>query len=255
MVKILLHGCNGAMGQVIAGLAQKDPQVVIAAGVDLNTEQKQDFPVYASLEEVKEDVDVVVDFASAKAVDGLLDYCGKHRIPVVLCTTGLSEEQIGKVKETSVMTAVLRSANMSLGVNLLFKLVAEAAKTLSAAGFDMEIVEKHHKHKVDAPSGTALALADSMNEALGNAYTYTFDRSGRRQERDPKEIGISAVRGGNIVGEHEVIFAGTDEVIEFKHTAYSKAVFAKGAIQAAKFLKGKPAGLYDMQDVIADNIG
>ena len=152
MVKILLHGCNGAMGQVIAGLAQKDSQVVIAAGVDLNTEQKQDFPVYASLEEVKEDVDVVVDFASAKAVDGLLDYCGKHRIPVVLCTTGLSEEQIGKVKETSVMTAVLRSANMSLGVNLLFKLVAEAAKTLSAAGFDMEIVESTTIRKWTPPA-------------------------------------------------------------------------------------------------------
>lgn len=250
MVKILLHGCNGAMGQVIAGLAQKDPQVVIAAGVDLNTEQKQDFPVYASLEEVKEDVDVVVDFASAKAVDGLLDYCGKHRIPVVLCTTGLSEEQIGRVKETSVMTAVLRSANMSLGVNLLFKLVAEAAKTLSAARFDMEIVEKHHNQKMDAPSGTALALADAANEAVGNTCHYVYDRSQRREKRDPMEIGISAVRGGSIVGEHDVIFAGTDEVITIRHTAYSKAIFGKGALAAAVYLAGREPGMYTMADVI-----
>lgn len=139
---------------------------------------------------------------------------------------------------------------MSLGVNTLLKLLQDAAKVLAPAGFDMEIVEKHHKHKVDAPSGTALAMADSLNEALGGDYTYTFDRSQRREERDPKEIGISAVRGGNIVGEHEVIFAGLDEVIEFKHTAYSKAVFAKGAVSAAKFLKGKGPGYYDMSDVI-----
>lgn len=142
---------------------------------------------------------------------------------------------------------------MSLGVNTLLKLLQDAAKVLAPAGFDMEIVEKHHKHKLDAPSGTAIAMADSINEAMGNEYTYTYDRSGRRQERDPKEIGISAVRGGNIVGEHEVIFAGLDEVIEFKHTAYSKAVFAKGAVSAAKFLKGKGPGYYDMSDVIEAN--
>ena len=208
---------------------------------------------FHTLEIKQEEADVVIDFASAKAEDALLDYCGAHKLPVVVCTTGLSEEQLQKVAETAKKTAVLKSANMSLGINTLLNLLKSAAKVLAEAGFDMEIVEKHHKHKLDAPSGTALALADSMNEALGNAYHYTYDRSDRREERDPKEIGISAVRGGNIVGEHEVIFAGTDEVIEFKHTAYSKAVFGKGAVQAAKFLAGREPGLYDMQDVIAAN--
>ena len=196
------------------------------------------------------EADVVIDFASAKAEDALIECCVEKKLPVVVCTTGLSEEQLQKIREASKEVAVLKSANMSLGVNTLLKLLQDAAKVLAPAGFDMEIVEKHHKHKVDAPSGTAIAMADSINEALGNEYTYTYDRSGRRQERDPKEIGISAVRGGNIVGEHEVIFAGLDEVIEFKHTAYSKAVFAKGAVSAAKFLKGKGPGYYDMSDVI-----
>ena len=183
----------------------------------------------------------------------LIDACLEKKLPVVVCTTGLSEEQLAKIREASREVAVLKSANMSLGVNTLLKLLQDAAKVLAPAGFDMEIVEKHHKHKLDAPSGTAIAMADSINEAMGNEYTYTYDRSGRRQERDPKEIGISAVRGGNIVGEHEVIFAGLDEVIEFKHTAYSKAVFAKGAVSAAKFLKGKGPGYYDMSDVIEAN--
>lgn len=196
---------------------------------------------------------MVIDFASAKAEDALIDACLEKKLPVVVCTTGLSEEQLAKIREASREVAVLKSANMSLGVNTLLKLLQDAAKVLAPAGFDMEIVEKHHKHKLDAPSGTAIAMADSINEAMGNEYTYTYDRSGRRQERDPKEIGISAVRGGNIVGEHEVIFAGLDEVIEFKHTAYSKAVFAKGAVSAAKFLKGKGPGYYDMSDVIEAN--
>ena len=189
-------------------------------------------------------------FSNAAAVDGLLDYCVEKQVPVVLCTTGLSEEQLKKVEETSKKVAVLKSANMSLGVNMLLKLLQDAAKVLAPAGFDIEIVEKHHNQKVDAPSGTALAMADSINEALDNEYRYTYDRSQVREKREKKEIGISAVRGGTIVGEHEVIFAGEDEVIEFKHTAYSKAVFAKGAVEAGKFLKGKGAGLYDMSDVI-----
>ena len=168
----------------------------------------------------------------------------------MLCTTGLSEEQINHVRAASEKTAVLRSANMSLGINTLLKLIQEAAKVLAPAGFDMEIVERHHKLKLDAPSGTAIALADSLNEAMDHQYHYVYDRSQEKKQRDDKEIGISAVRGGTIVGEHEIIFAGTDEVIEFKHTAYSKAIFGKGAVQAAKFLAGKPAGLYDMSDVI-----
>ena len=169
---------------------------------------------------------------------------------MVLCTTGLSEEQIAKVKKTSEKVAVLRSANMSLGVNLLMKLLKDASKVLAPAGYDIEIVEKHHNQKVDAPSGTALALADSINEAMDNVYSYTYDRSQERKKRSDKEIGIAAVRGGTIVGEHEVIYAGEDEVIEFKHTAYSKAIFAKGAVSAAAFLSGKEPGLYDMSDVI-----
>ena len=180
----------------------------------------------------------------------ILEYCEENVVPVVLCTTGLSDEQLAKVKATSEKVAVLKSANMSLGINTLFKLLKEATSVFAPAGFDIEIVEKHHNQKIDAPSGTALALADSVKEALDESYYYKYDRSAEREKRDPKEIGISAVRGGTIVGEHEVIFAGTDEVIEFKHTAYSKSVFAKGAIEAAKYLAGKDAGLYDMSHVI-----
>lgn len=250
MVKIIMHGCNGAMGQVISSLAEKDEELEIAAGIDLNPEQKNGYPVFSSLEECTVQADVIVDFASAKAVDHLLDYCGQTGMPVVLCTTGLSQEQIQKVSETAEKTAVLRSANMSLGVNLLLKMVKEAAKVLAAADFDIEILEKHHNQKVDAPSGTALALADSINEAMDQQYHYVYDRFSRREKRDKKEIGIQSVRGGSIVGEHDVIFAGQDEVITFSHTAYSKAIFAKGALSAAKFLKGKAAGLYTMADVI-----
>lgn len=252
MVRIIMHGCNGHMGQVITGIVKEDPDAEIVAGIDLRDDRNNGYPVFQSIKDCTVEADAVIDFASPKATDALIDYCEEKKIPVVVCTTGLSPEQLEKIKEASKNVAVLKSANMSLGVNTLLKLLADAARVLAPAGFDMEIVEKHHKHKLDAPSGTALAMADSLNEAMGNTYTYTFDRSDRRQERDPKEIGISAVRGGNIVGEHEVIFAGLDEVIEFKHTAYSKAVFAKGAVSAAKFLKGKGAGYYDMSDVIKE---
>ena len=193
---------------------------------------------------------MIIDFASAQAADVLIDYSVQKEIPVVICTTGLSEEQIERIEAAAQKTAVLRSANMSMGINILMDLLKKAAKVLAPAGFDMEIVEKHHRLKLDAPSGTALALADSINEAMDNQYHYVYDRSQKREKRDDKEIGISAVRGGTIVGEHEIIFAGQDEVIEFKHTAYSKAIFGKGAVEAAKFLAGKPAGRYDMSDVI-----
>lgn len=250
MVRILMHGCNGAMGQVITGLAMEDSSVEIVAGVDLKEGEDNGYPVFSSLDDCDVLPDVIVDFASAKAADKLLEYCAAKRIPVVLCTTGLTEEQLGAVKSASAQTAVLRSANMSLGVNLLLKLVQEAAGILGGAGFDMEIVEKHHNQKMDAPSGTALALADSINESLGGDYHYVYDRSARREKRDSMEIGISAVRGGSIVGEHDVIFAGRDEVVTFSHTAYSKAIFAKGALEAAKFLAGRDPGLYTMADVI-----
>ena len=250
MVKVIMHGCNGHMGQVVSAMAAADPEVEIVAGIELVDNRENGYPVFTDIWSCQTEADVVIDFCSAKATDVLLEYCADRKLPVVLCTTGLSEEQLKKVEDTSKKVAVLKSANMSLGINLLMKLVKEAAQTLAAAGFDMEIVEKHHRLKVDAPSGTALALADSINEGLDQAYHYTYDRSQRREKRDPKEIGISAVRGGTIVGEHDVIFAGEDEVITFQHTAYSKNIFAKGAIQAAKYLAGKEPGWYQMSDVI-----
>lgn len=245
-----MNGCNGKMGQVITGLIEQDETVEIVAGIDQYDEIKNDYPVYASIENCEVEADAVIDFSNAAAVDGLLDYCVKRQIPVVLCSTGLSEEQLKKVEESSKKVAVLKSANMSLGVNTLLEILPKIVKILAPAGFDIEIVEKHHNQKLDAPSGTALALADCLNDAVGGEYEYKYDRTKERKKREKNEIGISAVRGGSIVGEHEIIFAGMDEVIEVKHTAYSRAIFGKGAIEAAKFLNGKPAGRYDMNDVI-----
>lgn len=251
MTRIIMHGCNGAMGRVISGLAGDMEDVRIVAGIDIDDRESFGYPVFQNLEQCDVEADVIVDFASAKAVDHLLEYCAEKRMPLVLCTTGLSGEQAAKVQKTAERTAVLRSANMSLGINTLLKLLKDAARVLAGAGFDVEIVEKHHNRKMDAPSGTALALADSVNEAMNQKYHYEYDRSARRTKRDTKEIGIQAVRGGTIVGEHEVIFAGQDEVVTFSHTAYSRAIFAKGALEAALFLKGKGPGLYTMADVIA----
>lgn len=250
MVRIIMHGCNGKMGQVITGLVADDPNAQIVAGIDIADNRDNGYPVFTDIKKCDVAADVIVDFAAAVAVDAFLDYSVEKQIPVVLCTTGLSDEQLAKVKECSAKVAILKSANMSLGINTLMKLLKDAANVFAPAGYDIEIVEKHHNQKVDAPSGTAIALADSINEARGGEYEYVYDRSQVRKKRDKKELGISAVRGGTIVGEHEVIFAGIDEVIEFKHTAYSKSVFAKGAVEAAKFLAGKPAGMYDMADVI-----
>ena len=250
MVRAIMHGCNGKMGRVITGLISEDEGIRIVAGVDAYTAVPNEYPVFDSIEKCDVEADVVIDFSNASAVDGLLSYCRARKLPVVLCTTGLSEAQLAEVEDAAKETAVLKSANMSLGINLLLKLLQDAAKVLGPAGYDIELVERHHNQKVDAPSGTAIALADSVNEALDHQYTYVYDRSQVRQKRDKKEIGISAVRGGTIVGDHEVIFAGTDEVIEFRHTAYSKSVFGKGAVEAAKYLAGKPAGRYDMSDVI-----
>ena len=250
MIKVIMHGCNGKMGQVISGLVAQDDSVEIVAGIDPFDGIKNTYPVFSSIELCDVEADVIIDFASAKAVDGLLDYAVSKKLPLVLCTTGLSEEQLAKMHMASQNVAIFKSANMSLGINLLLKMLKEAAGVLAPAGFDIEIVEKHHNQKLDAPSGTALALADSINEEFDGAYEYVYDRSQRRQKRGKMEMGISAVRGGTIVGDHDVIFAGEDEVITFSHTAYSRAVFGKGAVQAAKFLAGKGAGMYDMQDVI-----
>lgn len=250
MIRLIMHGCNGKMGRVITRMAGEDEAAEIVAGIDRYTETPNTYPVFTDIKDCGVEADAVIDFSNADAVDGLLEYCVEKKLPVVLCTTGLSKKQLAKVEEAAGKTAVLRSANMSLGINLLMKLLKDAAKVLAPAGYDVEIVERHHNQKVDAPSGTAIALADSINEELEQSYDYTYDRSKTREKRKAKEIGISAVRGGTIVGEHEVIFAGEDEVIEFKHTAYSKALFAKGALTAAKFLAGKPAGRYDMSDAI-----
>ena len=251
MTKVIMHGCNGKMGQVITNLIRQDDDIEIVAGIDFYDGIKNDYPVFPTINDCDVKADAVIDFSNAKAADMLLLYCERQQIPVVLCTTGLSEEQLEKARKASEKTAVLKSANMSLGINTLMDILTKAVKVLAPAGFDVEIVEKHHNQKVDAPSGTALALADCMNQAMDDAYTYQYDRTKERRKREKNEIGIAAVRGGNIVGEHEVIFAGPDEVIEIKHTAYSKTIFANGAIEAAKFLKGKPAGFYDMSDVIA----
>ncbi len=250
MIRAIMHGCNGAMGQVISELVENDEEISIVAGIDIADNKKNPYPVFASLQECDVEADVVIDFSNAKAVDAMLEACAAKRLPVVVCTTGLSEAQVAKVSETAKKTSVLRSANMSLGINVLLKLLKEAAQVLAPAGFDIEILEKHHNQKVDAPSGTALAMADSINEAMDHAYHYKYDRTAERVKRDKMEIGIQAIRGGSIVGEHDVYFAGKDEVITFSHTAYSKAIFAKGAIQAAKFLAGKQPGLYTMADVI-----
>lgn len=253
MTRIIMSGCNGAMGNMITGIVEEDKDAQIVAGIDIADNGDKSYPVFSSIRDCDVEADAIIDFSTPKILDDLLAYSEEKKVPVVLCTTGYSEEQLAKIEAAAEKTAILKSANMSLGINTLLKLVQDAAKVFAAEGFDVEIVEKHHNKKLDAPSGTALALADAVNEAMGNPYEYVYDRSQRRQARDKKELGISAVRGGTIVGDHDVIFAGTDEVITFSHTAYSKAVFGKGAVSAAKFLKGKEKGRYEMADVIAAN--
>ncbi len=253
MTRIIMCGCNGAMGKTITGIVEDDAEAEIVAGIDVNDNGENTYPVFSSIKDCDVEADAIIDFSTPKVLTDLLTYSEEKKVPVVLCTTGYSEEQLAEIEEASERTAILKSANMSLGINTLLHLVQEAAKVLAAEGFDVEIVEKHHNQKLDAPSGTALALADSVNEAMGNQYEYIYDRSQRRQKREKKELGISAVRGGTIVGDHDVIFAGKDEVVTFSHTAYSKAVFGKGAVSAAKFLNGKTSGRYEMADVIAAN--
>lgn len=223
----MMHGCNGVMGQVISKIVEETEGAVMACGVDRVDDGHNDYPVFTDINACDVEVDAIIDFSAAPAVDGLLDFAVERQIPVVLCTTGLSDEQLERVHEASKKTAVLRSANMSLGVNTLFKVLKSMTKLLADAGFDIDIVEKHHRRKLDAPSGTAIALAEAVNEPLNNEYEFVYDRSQRREQRPKKEIGISAVRGGTIVGEHEIIFAGQDEVIELKHTAYSRAILER----------------------------
>ena len=236
MTNIIMLGCNGRMGQMITDIVAKDDEAQIVAGIDIVNNRENPYPVFTDIKDCDVKADAIIDFSSANGFEERMDYAVDKQIPIIVCSTGLSDEQLDYLKEASKKLAVLKSANMSLGVNLLIKLVKEAAKKLATEGFDVEIVEKHHNQKLDAPSGTALALADSINDEMGGQYEYVYDRSKVRQKRDKKELGISAVRGGTIVGEHDVIFAGTDEVVTFSHTAYSRAVFGKGAVEAAKYI-------------------
>ena len=251
MTRIIMNGCNGKMGQVITRLAAEDSDAEIVAGFDIRDDKENTYPVFTNPEEFEGEADVVIDFSHPSSLTGILSFCKKRKLPVIICTTGLSSEQKEEFKEASKEIPVFFSANMSIGINLLIELAKKAAKLLEGS-FDIEIVERHHNQKIDAPSGTALAIADGIDEVLSFPAEYVYDRHSVRRKRKNTEIGISAVRGGTIVGDHEVIFAGNDEVIELSHHAHSKEVFAVGAIKAAKFIKGKTAGMYDMNDLIAE---
>lgn len=249
MTNVLLCGAGGKMGHAVARVIENNNEVSIVAGFDISVPTDVSFPVYTSLSEITENVDVIIDFSHPSLTDSILDYATSTKTPAVICTTGLSNEQLTRIKQVSDTVAVFFSANMSLGVNLLIDLVKKASKILED-NFDIEIIEKHHNQKIDAPSGTALAIADAISDSVSYGAEYTYDRHSVRQKRNKKEIGIHAVRGGTIVGEHSVIFAGCDEVIELKHTATSKEVFAVGAVKAAMFLKSKEPGFYAMNDLI-----
>jgi len=248
MIKIILAGCNGYMGKVVTDLVKDEPDVTIVAGVDINTEKLYDYPVVTDPCQITEDADVVLDFSNPSALEGLLTYSKKKNIPIILCATGYTPEQISDIEDTAKLIPVFRSGNMSLGINLLADLIERACKILGE-DFDVEIVERHHRRKVDAPSGTALMLADAAASALPYKPEYVFERESKRKPRDKQEIGISALRGGTIVGVHDVIFAGQDEVVELRHTATSRDIFAVGALKATKFILNKPPGLYNMKHV------
>ena len=251
MVKIIMHGCNGKMGKVICDLVNKDADAEIVAGIDI-AGANAPFPVFTDIKDCNVEADAIIDFTTASAVPAVIDYAVEKNIPAVICTTGLSDETMDMLKKASEKVAMFKSANMSLGINLIATILKKYSDVLYQAGFDVEIVERHHNQKIDAPSGTAILLADAVNEGVGGDLEYVYDRSQVRQKRDRKELGLSAVRGGTIVGDNEVIFAVQDEVIEFTHSAHSKEVFAVGAVKAAKFIKGKKPGIYDMQDVMSE---
>lgn len=251
MLKIALSGCNGRMGRAITDIVEQKEGMKIVAGFDLNTVRLADYPVYADPLEFTGGCDVIVDFSNVSVTENLLEYCLRTRTPVVICTTGHSEEQLAKIREAARQIPVFRSGNMSIGINLMLEVLKKCASVLGT-DFDVEIIEKHHNQKLDAPSGTALMLADAVSEALPYETEYVYDRHERREKRPPHEIGIHSIRGGTIVGEHSVIFSGRDEVIEIKHNANSREVFAVGAVNAAAFLaRQTEPGLYNMSDVIA----
>lgn len=249
MLKILLSGCCGHMGRVITQLVSEQGQATIVAGIDLQDDASLPYPVYTAFSQVNEEADVIIDFSHPNALEGLLTFAKDKNIPAVVATTGLSCAQVEAVKETARSVAVFYSGNMSLGINLLAALVKKAAQILGDRA-DIEIVEAHHNQKIDAPSGTANMLLDAAIEGLDREMIPTYDRHSHRQKRQPSEIGMHSIRGGTIVGEHQVIFAGKDEIVTLSHSARSKEVFAVGAVKAAMFLAGKEPGLYDMSDVV-----
>ncbi len=252
MLNILLIGCNGRMGQAITLAARERPELVIAAGIDIHPTALSNYPVYPDFDSVKEDIDVIIDFSHPSGLEKALAHATATKRPIVVATTGLDEAQLTLLEQASTRTAVLRSANMSVGVNLLIELVQQASRALYRE-FDMEIIEKHHNQKLDAPSGTALAIADAINEALDDVkMDYVHGRHGNDTKRTNHEIGIHAVRGGTIAGEHTVLFAGRDELLEIKHTAISRSIFAEGALSAARFLAGKKPGFYTMRNLFTE---
>jgi 4-hydroxy-tetrahydrodipicolinate reductase len=248
MIKVILSGSGGRMGAFVADGIEKENEMQVVAGVDkFNNGQK--FPVFKNFSEITNDADIIIDFSNPALLDSLLDFAISKKIPVVLATTGYSDEEISKIKEASKLIPIFFTFNMSLGVNLICSLAKKAASVLGNS-FDVEIIEKHHNQKLDAPSGTAIMLANAVNSVFDNKMNYEYDRHSKRQKRSQNEIGIHSVRGGTIVGEHEVIFAGKDEVVSVSHSAFSREVFAVGAIRAAKFLFGKDNGIYDMNDIM-----
>ncbi len=249
MLKIILSGCNGQMGKVITEVAKEDKDVEITAGVDISGEQLSDYPVYKDINDFEGEADAIIDFSKPAALPNIIKYCEKTKTPAVLAATGYSDEELEAIKELGTKAPVLFSRNMSLGINVMLELLKKAAASLP--GFDVEIVERHHNKKVDSPSGTAFMLANAVNEAKDNSLEFIYGREGNDTKRKENELAIHAVRGGTIVGEHDVLFAGLDELIEIKHTALSKKVFANGSINAAKFMAKQPVGLYDMSDMFS----
>lgn len=248
MIRVILSGSGGKMGAFVANGIEKENDMQIVAGVD-KFNNGQSFPVFPSFLEINTDADVIIDFSNPALLDDLLGFATDKNIPVVLATTGYSDSQIEKIKEAAKNIPIFFSFNMSLGVNLICSLAKKAASVLGN-GFDIEIVEKHHNQKLDAPSGTAIMLANAVNSAFDGKKVYEYDRHSKRQKRSENEIGIHSIRGGTIVGEHDVIFAGKDEVITVSHSAFSREVFAVGAIRAARFLSGKQNGIYDMNNIM-----
>ncbi len=251
MLKIIIHGFLGSMGQTVVDLCLQDDNIEIVAGIDRSDYESQyPFMTYKSFDDVKEKADVIIDFSTSVAIPQLLKYVKQTKTPVVLCTTGLEEDILSEINEISKEVAIFKSANMSLGINVVSNVLKQISDLLYNSDFDIEIYEKHHKNKIDSPSGTAKLLYDVISDSINDEVHSVYDRSNVMQKRDKKEIGISAMRGGTIVGEHTVSFAGNDEVIEFTHIAHSRKVFASGAIKASAFIKGKDAGLYNMNDLL-----